>query len=272
MPIPSEVVSEAIDHGPINRDFKAKFTKHIRRKLLSSGMEGNSCVLIFENSSLKEGKLVGGPYWKSCIQKGVGKKFHRIYLDDVSTGQLIKSLKSGLCAAEFKEVFKAIFNEFEKGIPILTDDWVEFPGWFKNPDKSIRAITEKRLKIPTASLFQKAFTEELIDLGEFVGPIDFFDGLDAILLKVFSRNEFRHLKNSYLYVSSLRDSDKHPYRVDSRIVPRLEDTDIPLVTVSAIFISILALWKMYENDPIALENEYAPSLKNAQSKIAEWCS
>jgi site-specific DNA-cytosine methylase len=271
IPIPLQILGEAANIGPINRGFKAKYSKRIRRKLLSSALEGTSCVIIFENSEIdSEGELSGGKYWKSCVQKGIGKKFHRVYVDETSVGQIIKCLKSGLCNSEFKEPLRSISRELEKGIPVLTDEWIEFPGWSKNTDKCLRAITEKRLKIPPVSLFQKAFTEELVDLGDFVGPIDFFDGLDAILLKVFSANEFKRMKNSYLYVNSLKDYDTHPYRIDGRIIPSIEKTDIPLVTVASLFLSVLVLWKMYEKEPNLGNNEFVSSLGIAKTKIAEW--
>lgn len=267
---PYEVIDEALDMGPINENFKAKFTKNLRRKLLSSTIEGDSCVVIFENPDVKDGKIVGGPYWKACIQKGVGKKFHRIYIDEVSVKQLIRAMKSGLSKTEFRELFKAIVNELEKGMPVLTDKWVEFPGWSVNPDKYIQMITGKRLKIPSASFFQKAFTEEIFDLGDFISPIDFFDGLDAILLKIFSMNEFKQLKKSWVYVESLKDSNRHPYRADLRIVPRLEKVSIPIITVMAIFASVFVLNKMYENDLAVQKSDYAISLKTAKTELDKW--
>jgi len=268
---PSKTVNEAIDIGPINKKFKAKFTKHIRRKLLSATLQGDSYTLIFENMSISEGKICGGPYWKSCIQKGVGKKFYRIYLDEIAVNQLLKAMDADFNVVELKRVCKSVVDEVEKGIPLVKTEWNEFPGWFKNIEKTMQAISETRLKIPSVSLFQKAFTEEVKDLGEYIGPIDFFDGLDAILLNIFSKKEHKHLIKNYLQVVVLNDSDNHPYRMDPRIVTQIRNTKIPLVTATAALLSILILNKMYINDEKVEKNAYVTSLFQSRAMIIDWC-
>ncbi len=272
MPVPLRIVDEAKDFGPINKEFSAKSTKRFRRKLLSSSIRGDSCVVIFENPSILKAKMIGGPFWKSCMQKGVGKRFHRVYLDEVAIGELIKSLDSRLDIANLKQLVKAIFEELEEGIPVLEKDWVEFLGLDEEPEKYIQYITEKRKKIPCATFFQETFTEEIFNLGDYVSPIDFFDGLDAIILKVFNQKEFKYLKREYLYVKSLRDSDNHPYRSDPRIVINLERKKIPIVTVACAFLSVFSLVKMYENDPQVKKSNYGNSLQVSRKKIIDWIS
>ncbi len=272
MPTPSRIVDEAKDFGPINKEFKAKSTKRFRRKLLSSSIRGDSCVVIFENTHLLDGKRIGGPFWKSCMQKGVGKEFHRIYLDEIAIEQLIKALESRLDVDDIKKLMKTIFQEIEKGIPVVTFDWIEFPGWNNDPESYLQFVSEKHQKIPKASFFQKAFTEEMESLGEYISPIDFFDGLDAIMIKVFSKKEFKHLNREFLQVDSFRDSNQHPYRRDSRIIPRLENDKIPIVTVASAFLSVFSLLQMYQNDSKIKTSDYGDSLKESQKKVLNWFS
>lgn len=271
IPVPSKIVDEAQDMRPLNKKFKAKYAKRLRRKMLSSTLKGSSCILIFENSDLVEGKLVGSPYWKSCIQKGVGKRFHKLYIDDVFVDKLIRSLKSALEANILRNLAKQVLEEIEKGVPVLKNDWTEFPGWRSNVNRSFSLVTEERLRFPTASFFQKAFTGDLSNLGGVVGPIDFFDGLDAIMLRVFKQRGFSYLRTKSLHFDSLEDSNNHPYRTDPRIIPRLEDSDIPFVTIASIFLSVFALWKMYEKDAAVRENDYTVSLGKSRENIIDWC-
>ncbi len=272
MPIPSKIVDEAKDFGHINKEFKAKRTKRLRRKILSSSIRGDSCVIIFENTDLLDEKRVGGPFWKSCMQKGVGKQFHRIYIDDIAIEQLMKALESRIDLDELKMLIMSIYQEIEKGIPVVTYDWIEFPRWHNNPESYLRHVSKKHNKIPSASFFQQAFTEEMESLGNYISPIDFFDGLDAIMIKVFSRKEFNHLKSEFLLVNSVHDSNQHPYRRDSRIIPHLKDTKIPIITVASAFLSVFSLFKMYQNDPIVKNSDYGDSLKMSQKKVLNWFS
>ena len=272
MPVPRKFVYEAKDFGSINKDFKAKGTKLFRRKMLSSSIRGDSCVVIFENTDLLNGKRIGGPFWKSCIQKGVGKQFHRIYIDEVAIEQLIKAMESRLDLDNLKKLITTLHHEIETGIPVVNYDWIEFPGWKNNPENYLQFVSKEHKKIPTASFFQKAFTEEIEILGNYTSPIDFFDGLDAIMIKVFSQKSFSQLKHEFLWVDSFRDSNKHPYRRDIRIIPRLENDKIPIVTVAAAFLSVFSLFKMYQDDSKVNTSDYYNSLEMSQKKTLEWCS
>ena len=269
---PKELVGEAIGTDKVNRFFRAKFTKHIRRKILSSALKGNSCVVILENSNFSEGHIEGGPFWKSCIQKGVGKSYHQVYLDEVSVSQIVGSMNTAFKVEERKALLRCLFDETDKGMPVLNDDWEEFPGWSKDAEPYLSLITKKRLKLPSVTMFQRAFTEDIEDIGEHTSPIDFFDGLDAIMLSVFCRREFRNLQDSMVYVGSLRDSGKYPHRLDPRIIPRLDNTSIPLVTIMSGLLSVDILRRMYENDASIGLGGYPVSLETAEKMMIAWCS
>lgn len=274
MPIiskPKKVVDEAVDIDKGHKDFRAKDTKRIRRKLLSSTLEGHSGIVVFENTDLVDGKIAGGPLWKCCIQKGVGKKYYQIYLDEVSTTQIIGSLDTSFNVKELKALLRHLLQEVGVGIPILKDDWIEFPGWSKGFDFHLSFVTGKRLKLPGVTTFQKAFTSDLEDIGDVVGPIDFFDGLDVIMLSTFSKEKFKHLQDEMVYIGSLRDTNNYPHRLDSRIIPWLNNVRIPLVTVMASLIAVYVLKGMYDKDGDIIKGKYYSSLKIANDKMIEWC-
>lgn len=273
MPVPSKIVDEAKDFGSINKEFKAKNTKKFRRKLLSSTIKGDSCVIIFENTDLLDGKSIGGPFWKSCMQKGVGKKFHRIYLDETSIDDLIKALESRLDLDNLKKLMKEIYLQIESGIPVVTSDWIEFPGWHNKPENHLQYVSEHNKKIPSVSFFQESFTEDMKNLGKYVSPIDFFDGLDMIMTKVFNKKEFTYLRDDFLQIETFQDSKKHPYRRDSRIIPYLENTKIPIITIAGAFLSVFSLSKMYQNgDAKVKKSDYGNSLNQSKRKLVDWFS
>jgi DNA-cytosine methyltransferase len=256
----------------VNSRFCAKPTKHIRRKLLSSKLGGeNSCVVIFDNTSLTGGKISGGPFWKSYMQRGIGKRYHRICLDEVSVPQIIGSLNASSNAQEMRNLLQYLLKEVKRGAPFLENGWIEFPGWSQEPESYLSFISEKRLKLPTVSFFQRAFTEDLRDIGDFVGPIDFFDGLDAILLLVFSKEKFQHLQDEMIHVESLYDSGKYHYKPDSRVVTQLVGANVPLVTLMSCLLSVEVLGIMYEMDGSLPENEsYSESLRTARESMKGW--
>ena len=105
-----------------------------------------------------------------------------------------------------------------------------------------------------------------------MSPIDFFDGLDAIMIKIFCQKHFNHLRGEFLRIESFRDSNQYPYRKDSRIIPYLENDKMPIVTVAGAFLSMFSLSKMYQNDTYVKMSDYGDSLEESQKKTFEWFS
>lgn len=253
--------------------FGARPAKRIRRKLLSSELTGSSCVVIFDNLSSAGGKIDGGPFWKGYLQKGIGKRYIRICLDEVSIPQLLSALGASPYGAKIKELVRYLQHEVTKGVPLLEDGWIEFPGWTQQPESYGSFISDKRLMVPAAGFFQKAFTNDLQDLGEFISPIDFFDGLDAIMLSVFSIRKFQDLQMKTIHLKYLSDSGKYHYKSDPTVMTELAETDIPLVTVMSCLLSAEVLSAMYEADcSLPDADSYQQSIRLARDSIVEWCS
>jgi site-specific DNA-cytosine methylase len=268
---PQEVVGEAVSVRKSNREFHAKNTKRIRRKFLSSRIEGNSCEVIFENINMHQGKVLGGASWKVCLQKLKGTPYHQVYLDENSVPQMIDSLNKSPNARSFKTLLKDLLDESTKGIPLLKPDWIEFPGWSNGIESYLPFITKRRARLPSITLFQKFFTEDMANIGNFVSPIDFFDGLDAIMLLVFSKKEFKNLQSSIIHVDTLKDTGQYAHRCAPWIISQLTHADVPLVTIMSCLLSVSVLNKMYENDDGAT-GEYSASLGAAQNVIDKWFS
>ena len=136
----------------------------------------------------------------------------------------------------------------------------------------MKAISKRRLRLPGCGMFQRAFTTDMPDLGKVVGPIDLFDGLDAIMLSTFSCKEFRGMEQRSLHVGRMEDCGSYPHRIDPRIVPRIEGADMPLVTLSSALLSVRVLSEMYRADEAQKESGYAHSLYALDKKIEEWAS
>jgi DNA-cytosine methyltransferase len=252
--------------------FGARPTKRIRRKLPSSELSGISCMVVFDNLSSASGKIDGGPFWKGYLQKGIGKRYSRICLDEVSVPQLISFLNESFDEIKIMDLARHLLLEVRKGIPVLKEGWIEFPGWTQKLDPFLSFISEERLKLPAISFFQKAFTEELKDVGNFISPIDLFDGLDAIMLSVFSIRKFRNLQRRTIHVDSLSDSNKYHYKSDPRIVTKLLETEIPLVTAMSCLLSVQVLNAMYEEDcSLPKGDSYPEAIRMAADSIAKWC-
>jgi DNA (cytosine-5)-methyltransferase 1 len=265
---PQEVIGEAVNVHKSNREFHAKNSKRIRRKFLSSRIEGNSCEVIFENITLLDERKQGGPSWKVCLQKSKGTPYHQIYLDANSVPQLIDSLNESQDVGSFKILLKNLLDESTKGIPLLKPNWTEFPGWSNNTESYLPFITERRARLPTVTLFQKFFTEDIANIGDFISPIDFFDGLDAIMLLVFSKKEFKNLQNSIIHVDTLKDTGQYLHRCAPWIIPQLTHVDVPLMTIMSCLLSVSVLNKMYEDD--IETGEYSASLRAAQNVVDKW--
>lgn len=267
---PRRIVSEAEDIGDIHREFRASERKFIRRKILSSKLENDSCVVIFENSVLHEGKIRGGSNWKLCLQRGIGIKFNRVYLDGSSIPKMLRYMEQPLDRSELKSVLRHLLGEVEKGIPSLKYGWKEFPGYGNSPEIYLTLINKKRLKLPSIALLHEAFTRDIPDIGPIAGPIDLLDGLDAIMLSTFLHTNFKYLQNRRINVSSLRDKGNYPSKKDPRVVPTLENVEVPLVTIMSGLMAGHALKKMYDSERPKIDDGYQTSLAEGCEVIQRW--
>jgi site-specific DNA-cytosine methylase len=267
---PPKVVHEAAGLLNGNQTFSAKPDKYLRRKLMSSKLERDSSVVIFENSDESNGGERGGIEWKACIQKGIGARFHRVYLDRVSMSTLIRASNNRIDSQEIKNLVACLMHEVDQGLPELPDEWIEFGGHSNVLRMPNRIILNGRLKIPDVGFFQKAFTSDLPDIGKLAGPLDFFDCLDAIMISAFSSPENRHLMDGTVHVKSMRDSSRHSGRSSEGLIPRIDDARIPLVTIAASFLSVCVLRKMYEGYPLNQHLAYSSSVQGAFDDLANW--
>lgn len=270
---PNEIVEEAIDHNEFKDSFKYGYNRFIRRKLLSSKLEKDSCIVIFENTDYDNSEIIGGYKWKISIQKGIGKKYHKIFLDETSVSNLINSLDaysySTLYSNKiFKDILKRLIETVDNGIPVLNSNWDEFPGWLKENKNYLSYITDKTLDLPGVKKFQDLFTSDNPDIGNIIGPIDLFDGLDAILLKTFL--DYNYLVKTMIPIDKLEDNNNYLHRNDHRIITNINNTKMPLVTVVASLISIYTLYKMYEKEDLPHEDIDYISIKLVNDKIMAW--
>jgi site-specific DNA-cytosine methylase len=271
MPRPKEIIEEAEDIKNINNFYKAKEKKRIRRPVLSSSLYGDSALVVMENTDVIEEKITGGIFWKSCVHKGSGKMFHQIFFDETSVQKIITSMNSSLHTDVLKEVLRGLLKEFDKGMPMVKTDWVEFPGWTSDFQRHLLLIGKKRFEIPDLTMFQKMFTTNMPKIGSYIGPIDFFDGLDAIMLSIFSNKRYRHLANQMVLINKIYDAEIYPHRTDPRIVPRLDNVRFPIVTIMSGLLSVHALTNMYKKTDGTEKNPYRKSLLKAEEKILSWC-
>ncbi|WP_230740289.1 DNA cytosine methyltransferase [Methanooceanicella nereidis] len=267
---PVQIVDEAIINGNVHKTFKAKPLKNIRRKLLSSKLEQDSSVVIFENADSEDGKVSGSLVWKACIQRGMGSKFYKVYIDETSISNILLDLSIPFDSFLLRKLVREGINEVDKGAPKFTDNWSEFPGWLADNNEYLSYITAERINFPATTLLQKAFTTDVPDLNGYVGPIDIFDSIDAIMLLLFNNEEFLHLKNRMIRISHIKDNNNYPNRIDPRIINEINNTDIPLVTLTAATLNICILIKMYEQDE-DINNPYYKSLIKAKDMIKKWC-
>lgn len=269
---PKVTVDEAEDIGRVHIEFNARERKHIRRKLLSSKLEDDSSIVIFENAVLEDGRTRGGAEWKACIQRGMGGTFHRVYIDEVSVGSILRSMSSTLDSGDLRRLVASLLREVDRGIPVLTDAWEEFPGYTVVIREPSKMVSKRRLKLPGCSLLQKAFTTDMPDLGRIAGPVDLFDGLDAIMLSTFTSKDFADMRQRNLYIRKMEDTGDYPHRLDPRIVPRIEDAEMPLVTLSSALMSIHVLTRMYGSDEVRADSTYARSVSALDDRIVKWTS
>lgn len=264
------IISEAGDTKDAHMDFKARPDKQLRRKLLSSKLENDSSVIVFDNSELVDGKLKGGTNWKAGIHRGVGSEFSRVYLDSVSVPRVIQSMSAPFDSGDLRALVSSLLSEVGRGIPTLSEKWREFPGYLNGLQSYMKLIGRKRLKVPSLSLFQKAFTSEMKDLDGFAGPIDLFDGLDAIMLSVMVDPQFSSMRGRMVRVSRLKDEDTYTCRIDPRMRHTIENVEIPLVSLSASLMCVRLLKLMYDADGEASDSPYHQSIIKADELVTEW--
>jgi hypothetical protein len=251
-------------------EFGAKPDKQLRRKLLSSKLEMDSCVVVFDNGELVGERLRGGFNWKAGLHRGVGSVFSKVYLDSESVPRILQALSVPFDSGDIRTLIFHLLSEIEKGIPKLADGWFEFPGYANGLTGYKKLIGRKRLEIPSLTLFQKAFTSEIKAIDDFVGPIDFFDGLDALMLSAFFDSRFSSMRPRLIHVSKLKDEDAYPNRIDPRMLHTIENVEIPLVSLAAGLMCVRTLRKMYDTDENARDSHYHLSLRKADDSIVKW--
>jgi hypothetical protein len=72
-------------------------------------------------------------------------------------------------------------------------------------------------------------------------------------------------------IRSLTDNLNYPFRNDPRIIPRIDDADIPLVTILTGFLAVHVLRRMHELEPVPSGKGYLSSLREADDMITKWC-
>lgn len=265
---PTSIMKEANGFEKKIATFGAKVNKHVRRKLLSSKLDNNSAMVIFENSETLDGRTVGGTVWKACLQKGIGSRFHRVYFDSVSVRSLVGVMRSRASSAGVLKMTSKVISDCDMGLPVLPEDWTEFPG-YSYQEKGRNEITSKgRLMIPDVTLLQQAFTTDVPDMGGFVGPLDFFDALDFIMLRAFAQKQFRNIASQFIHVESLTDSRR--YHGHPAMVAKIENTDLPALTIVAGFLSVHVLAKMYEQRSRKIDTFYSRTIEKANAHILHW--
>lgn len=288
------IVDEASDFAQSKyMEFRAKPKKYIRRKLLSAKPFNTSAILVFENTDWTEdGKRTGG-FWKSCIQLGQGKRFSQVYLDHRSVKELLESLNFALehtdrledgqmtleeiqdenRLKQVQNLCSKLMNEVDIGIPLVDGKWKEFPGYYgKEMERYLAFPILKRLLVPSADNFQNMFTSHVADGDEFVGPIDLFDGLDALMLHEIAQGKMQWVLSTELTMKGLEDIgvSLHKKRINPGAVNRIAG-NLPLVTIIAAILSIHVLYRMHENEKQESHPMLA-SLRKAWQTISRWCN
>jgi site-specific DNA-cytosine methylase len=267
---PEAISGEAIDAKETHMEFGARADKHMRRKLLSSKLEMDSCVVVFDNGELVEGKLKGGVNWKAGLHRGVGSEFSKVYLDSVSIPRILQALSALLDADDLRGLVSHLLSEVDKGVPLVSEGWYEFPGYNGGLVAYKKKVGQKRMRIPSVTLFQKAFTSEMRDIGGVAGPIDFFDGLDAVMLLTFADGKFSQMRQRMVHMSKLKDEDTYANRIDPRMLHTIKNVNIPLVSLASGLMCVRVLLRMYEADDAVPGSVYQSSLKKADAAISQW--
>jgi DNA-cytosine methyltransferase len=265
-----EIQPEANDFKNGEFRFSARPNKHIRRKLLSSKIVNDTSMIVFENTVCIDDKMNGGFEWKVCLQKGVGSTYSKVFLDEVSIKTILQSIDSKIDSEVMKEAVRLILNKVDEGIPILDDAWEEFPGYHKGAIDHLVLINNTRLKPLNIVDFQNTFTRDINHLEGHVGPIDMFDGLDAIMLSVFTRKEFESICKSNINMKHLVGRKDQCFKNDDKIIWSITNKRIPFVTLACGLMSVHLLQSMYAGVAEVRGSQYRISLEAANAMIHEW--
>ena len=263
---PSKVVTEAKDCNNIHKVFKARPNKKISRKLLSSKIPNDSHVVVFNNIILDSGKLTGSHEWKVSIHKGIGKNYSKVYIDYVSISSILDSIDRRLNGDNEKKILKDLIEFSILGLPKITNEWIEFED-YKSSKKYINFIGDDTLLIPDISFFQRTFTEDLQNISNYVSPIDFFDCIDALLLKVYRKNNL-NMKSS-LNIPLFNDEDFYPKKYEKNLNGCIKDAEIPMITIYGALVSAYILNEMYSKSN-RKETKYSKSLKSGIDFVIKW--
>ena len=277
---PSEmIIPEASDIHKKHLDrFRARKNKHIRRKLLSSKPQRGMSMVVFENTRWSiDGLRDGGP-WRSCVQQGVGKCFSQIYLDEVCVRELRLAVDSDRKLSdkipELKGLLFRIIQDIDAGIPLVSSDWEEFPGYSgQEAEKYIGMIPTERKRLPSIKVLQRLLTQNVKVIEDIVSPIDLFDGLDAIMLRNLSEEGVSWVLKQRVRIEHLTDLGEDFY--NGRISKCAKGTfsgQLPLLTVITALASVHVLYRMYEQEA-DMDDEDIPwmdTLTEAWKGIQEW--
>ncbi|MFW9890541.1 MAG: DNA cytosine methyltransferase, partial [Candidatus Thorarchaeota archaeon] len=264
--------------------FGARDDKHLRRKMASSKVSRNSAIVVFENTEWdSEGKRFGG-FWKSCLQLGIGGKFHQVYLDDISIKGISKSIENEYDQKtlvdettrnnipDFKEVLHGIMRSIDQGIPLVDNTWDAFPGYDSPKSKDyLKRISKQKLPLPSAKELQAMFTTNNIDTKGCIGPIDLFDGLDALMLKHLLDASVSWDFQKKIRISSLKDAGAQLHT--RRISPKAQSTingKLPATALLSSLLSIHVLYRMHCKDGFP-KNRMFKSIEKSWKMLAKWC-
>ena len=270
--------------------FGSRPDKHIRRKFFASKPKQSSSVVIFENTVWTKDKKRRGGVWKACIQQGMGKRFSQVYLDEVSVKGLLRPIERGTTGSDgvqmtFEEytspskkgrrptraIVRDIIEDIDKGIPLVKGEWSEFPGYRdKESKRYLRLVSKERLKLPSSSKLQELFTSDTADNEAVIGPLDLFDGLDAIMLRNIARPGSGWVLDAKVPFKGLKDNGEELYdgRI-SRYAHGRIDGELPLVTVIAALASVYVLHHMHENDS-KQEDRWVSHLNEGWHLLDSW--
>jgi len=270
--------------------FGSREKKHLRRKFLASKPKQSSSVVIFENTVWTEDSKRRGGSWKACIQQGTGKKFYQVYLDEVSVKGFLGPLESGAAGSNgvqttfeeyisrskrnrrpLKAIVRDIIEDIDKGIPLVKGEWFEFPGYQEKESKRyIGLISDERLELPSSSRLQKLFTSDTADNEGIIGPLDLFDGLDAIMLRNIKLPDTEWVLDVKVPFIGLQDRGEVLYdgRI-SRYAHGRIDGELPLVTVIAALAALHVLHRMH-SIPKKSKDEWVASMRKGWRALERW--
>jgi len=271
LPVYHEIMEEASDFHNGELNFLAKADKHLRRKMLSSKIRSSSSTVVFENTDSHKKRLKGGAEWKVCLQNGIGNIYSKVFLDENNVNTIIKAIDSSIENAIMKETIGQLIEQVDIGIPTLTDQWDQFTGFILSSSDLAEVIRiDERIELPGIAKFQMAFTNDVPDLRGEAGPIDLFDGMDAIMTIVFSNEEFKGLARSRVELKSLKSNPIYNHDGDSKIVWSIDRKRIPFITLAGSLMGIHVLATMYAKDESSDALAYHHSIVTANDSVIAW--